>query len=523
VSVSAELRPKRHPGATVGELADRAGGVVRAGDASGRVRGVAQSAQSVEPGDLFVALPGARTHGANFAAVAKERGAVAVLTDEAGAARLNGLGPVAVLVAPAPRASLGALCALVYGDPSARLAVVGVTGTAGKTTTTYQLESLFQAAGRTTGVIGTVETRIGSQSVASSFTTPEAPATQGLLAVMAEAGVEVVLMEVSSHALDFGRVDGTRFAAGGFTNLSQDHLDHHGDMESYFQAKAKLFQPGSLVAAARAVICVDDAWGQRMSRLARGDAAARPAAPPVTVATGEAAADWAVLDRHEDELGAQQVRVRGPQERQLAFRLGLLGRHNAANALLAVGLAEATGLHVTEELVRGWADIAVPGRLERVQAGQDFLAVVDYAHKPEPLAKVLQALREHTAGRIAVVVGAGGDRDQGKRPIMGEVSARGAELVVVTDDNPRSEDPAAIRAQVLAGARGCSCAEVWEVASRAEAIARAVRWAHAGDTVLVAGKGHETYQEVNGVKSHFDDREVLAQAIGAARGERRRA
>ncbi|ADG99022.1 UDP-N-acetylmuramyl-tripeptide synthetase [Segniliparus rotundus DSM 44985] len=502
--MSAELRPKRHPGAAISELADVAGAVVLAGDERGRVRGVAQAAQSVEPGDLFVALPGARTHGANFISVAQERGAAAVLTDEAGAACLGGTDAMAVLVAAAPRASLGALCALVYGDPSARLTVVGVTGTAGKTTTTYLLESLFRAAGRATGVIGTVETRIGSQSVASSFTTPEAPQTQSLLAVMAEAGVEVVLMEVSSHALDFGRVDGTRFAAGGFTNLSHDHLDHHGDMESYFQAKAKLFQPGSSVAARRAVICVDDSWGQRMSRVARGS---------VTVATGDEAADWAVLERREDELGAQQVLVRGPRERQFAFRLGLLGRHNAANAVLAVGLAEATGVRVTEELVRGWADIAVPGRLERVQAGQDFLAVVDYAHKPESLAKVLQALREHTAGRIAVVVGAGGDRDQGKRPMMGEVSASGAELVVVTDDNPRSEDPAAIRAQVLAGAQGSSRAEVWEVASRAEAIARAVRWARAGDTVLVAGKGHETYQEVNGVKSHFDDREILARAI----------
>ncbi|MGL6236949.1 MAG: UDP-N-acetylmuramoyl-L-alanyl-D-glutamate--2,6-diaminopimelate ligase [Segniliparus sp.] len=513
MSPSVEPRPSSTRGAALGEIAALAKAAVRSGDPAARVSGISQSAQAVRAGDLFVALPGTKTHGAKFAPLARANGAVAVLTDEAGALLLGDVGGIAVLTADSPRSSLGALSALVYGDPSARLTVVGVTGTAGKTTTTYLLESLFHAAGRTTGVIGTVETRIGSASVASSFTTPEAPATQALLAVMAEAGVDVVLMEVSSHALDFGRVDGVRFAAAGFTNLSQDHLDYHGDMESYFLAKAKLFEPGSPVAAQRAVVCVDDTWGERMSKAARDSA---------TVATGGAEADWTVVGRQEDDLGAQEVVVRGPQGNEFSFRLGLLGRHNAANALVALGLGVACGLEPTPELLRGWADIAVPGRLERVDAGQDFLAVVDYAHKPEALVKVLHALREHTEGRIAVVVGAGGDRDQGKRPIMGEACARGAELVVVTDDNPRSEDPAAIRAQVLAGTRGGS-AEVWEVGGRAEAIARAVSWARPGDTVLVAGKGHETYQEVNGVKSHFDDREVLAQAIGASREEKERA
>ncbi|EFV12250.1 UDP-N-acetylmuramoyl-L-alanyl-D-glutamate--2,6-diaminopimelate ligase [Segniliparus rugosus] len=522
MSPSVEPRPRSPRGATIGEVAALAGAAVGAGALEARVSGVTQSAQTAQPGDLFVALPGAKTHGAKYAPLAKARGAVAVLTDAAGAALLEDVGEIAVLTAATPRSSLGALSALVYGDPSARLTVVGVTGTAGKTTTTYLLESLFQAAGRMTGVIGTVETRIGSTSLASSFTTPEAPATQALLAVMAEAGVGAVLMEVSSHALDFGRVDGTRFAAAGFTNLSQDHLDHHGDMESYFQAKAKLFEPGSPVAAGRAVVCVDDAWGERMSQVAR-EGAGRGAQAPVTVATSGARADWTVLDRQEDDHGAQEVVVRDPRGQKLRFRLNLLGRHNAANALLALGLAEAAGLEVGPELLRGWASISVPGRLERVDAGQDFLAVVDYAHKPEALVKVLHALREHTEGRIAVVVGAGGDRDQGKRPIMGEACALGAELVVVTDDNPRTEDPAVIRAQVLAGAQESGRAEVWEVGDRAEAIARAVGWARAGDTVLVAGKGHETYQEINGVKQPFDDREVLVQAIAAAGKGRERA
>lgn len=472
------------------------------------VTGIEQRSQAVRPGDLFAALPGAQSHGARFARDAVERGAVAVFTDAAGA-ELAGELNVPVLVRENPRAVLGELSAMIYGNPSARLRIVGITGTSGKTTTSYLVEAALAAAGLSTALIGTIETRIGGRRVPSALTTPEAPQLHAMFALMVEQGVDAVVMEVSSHALALGRVDGVRFAVGAFTNLSQDHLDFHADFEDYFAAKRRLFEPSSPIAARTAVICVDDEWGRR---LADGLEA------PITVST-TGTGDWRLDGPIAAHGGEQDFTATGPGG-DVAVRLRLPGRYNVANGLLAVAVCAAAGVDASIA-APALATVDVPGRMQRVERGQDFLAIVDYAHKPAALESVIATLRGHLAadapqapGRLAVVVGAGGDRDAGKRPLMGAVAAKGADLVIITDDNPRSEDPAQIRAAMRAGALAESGrGEVRELGDRAEAIAAAVNWAQPGDVVLVAGKGHEAGQEIRGVKHPFDDRDVLAAAL----------
>ncbi|GAA1482891.1 UDP-N-acetylmuramoyl-L-alanyl-D-glutamate--2,6-diaminopimelate ligase [Gordonia sinesedis] len=484
------------------------------------VTGVTLRAQDVVAGDLFAALPGTHTHGARFADQAVSRGATAVLTDPAGLAELTSALPAgascAVLVHPDPRSVLGGISARVYGNPSQRLTLIGITGTSGKTTTSYMVEAALLAAGRSVGLIGTVETRVNGVAQPSSLTTPEAPTLQALLATMAERGVDAVVMEVSSHALSLGRVDGSHFAIGAFTNLSQDHLDFHPTMAAYFDAKAQLFAPDSATRAVRSVICVDDDWGRRMSEIAAASG------PAVTITTADGVADWQAGESRIDAGGAQRVEVTGPDGAITELSVPLPGRYNVANALLAVAVAVSAGVEL-RTAVEAIAEVSVPGRLQRVDRGQDFLAIVDYAHKPGALEAVLATLRMQTSGRIAIVVGAGGDRDTDKRPKMGAAAARAADLVVITDDNPRSEDPAAIRAAVADGARSVpeqdrpAGAQQREIGDRRAAIEAAVAWAQPGDVVLVAGKGHETGQEIDGVKHPFDDRDVLAAALESAR------
>ena len=476
------------------------------------ITGVTLRAQDVLPGDLFAALPGSTTHGARYAGDAIERGAVAVLTDAVGVAEMSAHGgfTVPTLLHPAPRSVLGGLAATVYGRPSERLSVVGITGTSGKTTTTYLVESGLRAGGRMPGLIGTIGIRIGGADLPSALTTPEAPALQALLAAMAERGVDTVVMEVSSHALTLGRVDGTQFAVGGFTNLSRDHLDFHPTMADYFDAKAVLFDPESPLCARRAVVCVDDDAGRAMAALA-GDA--------ITVSADGQPADWRAMDVVPMGAGGQEFTAIGPDGAQHRVGIRLPGRYNVANCLVALAILEAVG--VTPELAaQGLLQTSVPGRLEEIDRGQDFLALVDYAHKPGALRAVLTTLLR-PGRRLAVVFGAGGDRDPGKRAPMGAVAAELADLVVVTDDNPRSEDPSAIRREILAGAakRG-GAAQVVEIGDRRSAIRHAVDWAGPGDVVLVAGKGHETGQRTGTEVRPFDDRVELALALEAlgARG-----
>jgi UDP-N-acetylmuramoyl-L-alanyl-D-glutamate--2,6-diaminopimelate ligase len=500
-----KLRPSHPVGHALGALAEQ----VHAVTASGfplpdiRVTGVTLRGQDALPGDLFAALPGTSAHGARFAADAVAGGAVAVLTDAAGAAMLGADPAVPVLVHPDPRAVLGDVASTVYGHPSQHLRVVGVTGTSGKTTTTYLIEAGLRAAGRVAGLIGTVGIRIDGRDQPSALTTPEAPDLQALLAVMVEQGADTVVMEVSSHALTLGRVDGVRFAAGGFTNLSRDHLDFHPTMEDYFEAKARLFDPRSSSHAQISVVCVDDEAGRAMATRAHR---------AVTVCATGRPADWRAEDIRAVEAGAQEFVAVDPAGVHHGLRIELPGHYNVANCLVATALLDAVDVS-PEQAAPGLRTATVPGRLEAVDRGQDFLALVDYAHKPGALRAVLETLRG-TGGRLAVVFGAGGNRDAGKRQPMGRVAAELADLVVVTDDNPRDEDPATIRSAILAGAGAAGgAADIVEIGDRRAAIAHAVRWARAGDVVLVAGKGHETGQTAAGHTDPFDDRVELAELL----------
>jgi UDP-N-acetylmuramoyl-L-alanyl-D-glutamate--2,6-diaminopimelate ligase len=504
-------RPQARP-LTLADLGDLVGIPVTVGGvADPVVTGVTLASGEVRGGDLYAALPGSRTHGARFAADAARRGAVAVLTDPTGRETAAATG-LPVCVVDDPRAVLGLVADRVYGEPSRQLTVLGITGTNGKTTTAYLVEAGLAAAGLGTGLIGTVQTRTRGRAAdgtptetafPSVRTTPEAPALQALLATMAGSGVSAVVMEVSSHALVLGRVGGVRFAAAGFTNLGRDHLDFHGDLEEYFQAKALLFDGR----AEREVVTVDDDAGRRLAGL-------RPDAGTVSVS---GPADWQATDVAPAADGGSTFTVTGPGGRSWPARLRLPGRFNVANAVLAVALLDAVGVPV-ETALAGIAGTVVPGRMEPVEAGQPFVAVVDYAHTPDAVATALAALRGATQGRLITVLGCGGDRDPGKRPGMGAAAAEGSDVLVVTDDNPRSEDPAVIRAAMLAGVQDVPRdrrAEVHEIAGRRNALAAGVSLARPGDVLLVAGKGHETGQEIAGTVHPFDDRDVLREVLAA--------
>jgi UDP-N-acetylmuramoyl-L-alanyl-D-glutamate--2,6-diaminopimelate ligase len=507
-------RPQSRP-LPLSELADLVGSPVTGPAADRQIHGVTLASDEVGRGDLYAALPGARTHGVRYVADAVARGAVAVLTDPAGRDEAAAAG-LPVCVVDDPRAVLGAVADRVYGEPSSRLQVIGITGTNGKTTTAYLVEAGLAAAGLSTGLIGTVQTRTRGRNadgtpivtaIPSVRTTPEAPAVHALLARMAGQGVSAVVMEVSSHALVLGRVGGVRFAAAGFTNLGRDHLDFHGDLEDYFQAKALLFDGRAAVD----VVVVDDEAGRRI--------ADRPDRPrPVTVSSSDpATADWAATEVTAARDGGSRFTLHGPGGRTWPARLRLPGRFNVANAVLAVALLDAVGVDVATALA-GLADTVVPGRMEPVDAGQPFVAVVDYAHTPDAVTTALSALRDATPGRLITVLGCGGDRDPGKRPAMGAAAAAWSDVLVITDDNPRSEDPAAIRAAMLAGVTDVQQtrrAEVLEVGDRRAALRAAVALAGPGDTLLVAGKGHETGQEVRGEVHPFDDRAVLHECLTA--------
>ena len=467
------------------------------------VTGVSQSSRSVAPGDVYVALPGARTHGARFGAAAVAGGAVAFVTDAEGEALLAPLG-LPVLVVASPRVVLGSLAALVHGEPAKALTLIGVTGTQGKTTVTQLVNAGVQAAGRRTAVIGTMGTWIDGRPVKSALTTPEAPDLHALFAVMRELGVEVCAMEVSSHAIVMGRVDGVVFDLAVFTNFGRDHLDFHPTVEEYFAAKAELFTPAR---ARRALVNLDDA---EVAQLAE-----HPQIPTRTFAV-DAAADWRCHDVTATAVGSTFA-LDGPGGQHLRGSIGLAGAFNVVNAVTAITAIAEVGLDAEAAAEGIGAVTSVPGRMEPVVAGQDFTVIVDYAHKPDAVTATLDALRPVTAGRLMIVVGAGGDRDQGKRPLMGEIAARLADVLVVTDDNPRTEDPAAIRAEIVAGAEG-GHAQVVEISDRRTAIEHALREATPGDTVLIAGKGHETGQEVGDTVLPFDDRAVALEILAELRG-----
>lgn len=481
------------------------------------VTGISLNSRTVAPGDLYVALSGAARHGADFAAQAVEAGAAAILTDAAGA-RLLALAEdttVPVLIVESPRNVVGPLSALIFqnhpgtaGQPQ----LFGVTGTNGKTTTTYFINSLLRALGRRTGLIGTIEIHAGGDPIPSLLTTPESPDVHALIALMRERGLDSAAMEVSSHAISFQRVDGLLFDVAGFTNLTQDHLDLHGSMDDYFATKAELF---TRARARTAVVTVDDEWGRRLA----GEAAM----PVTTLSTSlGAAADWAVTATEARGLGSRFM-LSGPDGVELTVHTGLPGSFNVANAALATVMILAGGVDAAS--VQAALDasdpfsVAVPGRMQLI--AERPAAVVDFAHNTDALARALEAVRPPGKdAKLIVVFGATGQRDQGKRPAMGAIAARLADIVIITDDDPHDEDPAAIRADVLAGARtaceqdslGC---KVMEVFPREQAISRAVELAGPQDTILVAGRGHEVWQEVKGVNLALDDRVELRNALTA--------
>ncbi|MBA0050326.1 UDP-N-acetylmuramoyl-L-alanyl-D-glutamate--2,6-diaminopimelate ligase [Streptomyces sp. AJS327] len=532
-------RPERVHPVALADLARQAGAKLPEGGNGVAATGITHDSRAVRPGDIYIARPGARFHGADFAAQAASLGAVAVLTDPSGAERSAATG-LPVLTVADPRAHMGTLAATLYGEPGRELFQIGITGTSGKTTTAYLIEGGLRralaasdglaqvtAASRTsgtpsasgtsagsaadpagpalTGLIGTVESRIGDDRLKSERTTPEATELQALFAVMRERGVRAVAMEVSSHALVQGRVDGCVFDVAVFNNLSPEHLDFHPDMEDYYRAKRQLF---TRVRSRAGVVNIDDEYGQRV---------AGESEVPVTTfsAEGHPDADWRAADVEIGPLGSEFTAL-GPDGQRVRAAAPLPGPFNVANALAALTALASAGIdpHLAAEGIA--AVPGVPGRLERIDAGQPYLAVVDYAHKPEAVESVLHAMRKVTDGRVHAVLGCGGDRDPHKRTAMGSALARLSDTAVLTSDNPRSEDPLAILATMLSGAAGVPAHERGTVLleeDRAAAIDAAVARAEPGDTVLVLGKGHERGQDIAGVLRPFDDCEVLRAAI----------
>ena len=460
--------------------------------------GVAHVDSEIEAGDLFIAVPGARVHGAQFIASAKKRGAVAVLTDQAGLPLCD---DIPALIVKDVRNAGALVAASLYKYPTRDLISIGITGTNGKTTVSTLLYQIFEAVGRDTGLIGTVETRIGAEVVKSSRTTPEATELQALAAVMRERHMRHLVMEVSSHALTLQRMKGSHFSIAAFTNLTQDHLDFHKDMDSYFAAKAQLFTSEY---AEKAFINCDSMYGRRLIAECR--------IPVTTVSRSDSAATWHYVETHAVSRGIE-FSVRGTGGILIESRTRLFGGFNLDNLLLALAIAVECGIDPIELAAITPTLTGAPGRLEAVSLGQHYTALVDYAHSPDAVSNVLAAAREFTSGKIIAVLGCGGDRDSSKRPLMGKALLDGADIAIFTSDNPRSESPREILSQMTDSLKISAPSQIIE--ERGEAIRTAVALAHDGDTVLVLGKGHETGQEIAGVITPFDDRIALAEAIEA--------
>ena len=514
-SAVAALRPRRPRRTRLSELLPAVGPQrveVEPGLAADvAISGITLDSRLVQPGDLYVALPGSTRHGADFAELAVMAGAVAVLTDLPGRERLTAL-PAPVVAVADPRRLLGGLAAAVYGHPSHGRLMFGITGTNGKTTTSYLLEAALRSAGLPTGVVGTLGFTLDGVTVAgprTTITTPEAPELQAVLAVLAERGAAAMVMEVSSHALALGRVDALTFDVAAFTNFGRDHLDFHGDLDAYFEAKARLFTPER---ARRAVVNLDDERGQLLAERLRRSGQLELCG--VSLYPGRA--DYTVTSSARLGDGRVAVTARTPDS-ELEFTLGLPGDFNVRNALTALAMADLAGVNL-EQAALGLAQAGVPGRMQRVSLSPPGPAVfVDFAHTPQAVTAVLNAL---AGARRVVVLGCGGDRDPHKREPMGAAAVAGAEVVVVTDDNPRSEDPAAIRAEILRGAHAEQQAQrrhgrevaVVDGGDRRSAIELGMTRTGRADVLAVLGKGHETGQEAAGRILPFDDVEVVQTA-----------
>jgi UDP-N-acetylmuramoyl-L-alanyl-D-glutamate--2,6-diaminopimelate ligase len=478
-------------------LGGAAGDLLVRVDGDAEVSGLAYDSSKVAPGDLFFCIPGARVDGHEFAGAAAAAGAVALCAERPVDV------PLPVVIVTDARRAMGRIAAEHYDHPAEGLLLLGVTGTNGKTTTAFLIDAILRADGRTTGLVGTIETRIAGTARPGVRTTPESLDLQVLLAEMVEAGVDAVAMEVTSHALALHRVESLRFAAAAFTNLTQDHLDFHSGMEDYFEAKRTLFLAERLE---RGAVNVDEVYGRKLLEATDVPCLGFGIAPEAEVRAVDV------------ELGvAGNTFVISTPKGDVKVESSLVGAFNVSNCLAAAATCLQAGLGL-EAIERGLSSgVSVPGRFESVDAGQDFSVVVDYAHTPDSLDNVLRAARglaERSRGRVVAVFGCGGDRDRGKRPLMGAVAARLADTVIVTSDNPRSEDPAAIIDEILEGVIAEKAAGADGVyVDRREAIEVAVRGARPGDVVVIAGKGHETGQQFHDRTIPFDDRIVARGAL----------
>lgn len=462
------------------------------------VTGVTSSSLDVEPGDLFCAFAGEKVHGASFAQDAIKSGAVAILTDAEGAKKIKGS---PVLVVANVRKSAAILTSWFYGEPMRDLFSIGITGTNGKTTVSTLCHQIFQSAGQETGLIGTVETRIGNEVLTSTRTTPEAAELQALVATMRERHCRNLVMEVSSHAIALERIRGSYFAAVGFTNLSQDHLDFHGTMENYFAAKSKLF---TYEYADQAFINIDDSYGQLLAE--------KTELPVQSISRFNENATWHYT-RIEEGIAYSDISIRGVGGILIDSRTTLRGGFNFDNLLMAVAICVESGIDPMDIQTLIPHLVGAVGRLEPVNLGQNFTALVDYAHSPDAVSRVLAAAREMTDKRVIGVLGCGGDRDASKRNVMGQELSLRSDIAIFTSDNPRSENPQTILEQMTNGLKISEPSAI--VQDRGKAIELAVNLAQPGDVVIVLGKGHERGQEIAGVVHPFDDRLVLAHAIEA--------
>ena len=457
------------------------------------ISGVSINAQKVVPGDLFIAFAGANTHGISYLEQAISNGAVAVLSDKKIEASIPSF------IHPKPREIVGAISAWLYGHPFESLKAVGITGTNGKTTTANLVKQIWQLNSIKSGLIGTLGVEIADDKLESARTTPEADDLQAIAAAMVEQGCKNLVMEVSSHAIDQGRIKGAKYEVVAFSNLTQDHLDYHLSMENYFQAKANLF---ATEYAKAAVINIDDSYGKKLSKQVK--------IPVVTVSRKESTADL-YLAKAEIKNGLYQVEIKSKSGEILSENFALLGDYNLDNLLLAVAIVSSAGLSLDKIASTISKLQSVPGRLESINAGQKFTALVDYAHTPDAVERVIATVKSATSGKIIGVLGCGGDRDASKRSLMGHALFNGCDLAIFTSDNPRSESAEAILKQMTAGI-DLGKKGLVEI-DRKSAINLAVENAQSGDVVLLMGKGHESGQEVNSVVTPFDDRVELAESI----------
>ena len=468
------------------------------------ITGITLDSNDVIQGDLFVALPGANSHGSKFIDSAVANGAIAVLTDMSAIVDAD----IPVLRVNDPRLWVGVIADKFYRNPSSAINVFGITGTNGKTTTSYLLQQIWDFNNRNSGLIGTIETRIGDEIFPNKRTTPEAPELQSIFAIMRERHNLNVVMEVSSHALALNRVEGTKFSVVAFTNLSHDHLDFHKTMENYYQAKSRLFKYGF---SEKAIINIDDSWGKRLFEETEIE--------KISISTHDQKANWRIIDSSladpsSSSKSVVELTIAGPGGILLSIATPLIGDYNSANVLMALALAVESGIDPLSAANALSNAKGAPGRMESIELGQRFTAVIDYAHTPDAVSAALKAVRSSTKGRIIAVLGCGGDRDAAKRPLMGQALISGADLAIFTSDNPRSEDPLSILNQMHEGIKLTE--NHFVIVDRSEAIKFAIENAKESDCVLVLGKGHETGQEIMGKISPFDDRVELKNAIKSA-------